>query len=457
VFILVDDLGWRDVGAFGSTFYETPNIDELASDGVRFTNAYAAAPICSPTRLSIMTGKYPARLNGTDWFGAPQPDDPYPMWWVNRYRRDELPLTTAEYTERMPLEEVTLAEALKDAGYSTFFAGKWHLGPEGYWPENQGFDVNKGGYTAGGPHSYFSPYKNPRLEDGPKGEQLPHRLAEETVKFIKNHKDQPFLAYLSFYSVHVPLQARKDLIQKYEKKKKEEGLEPRMGREDWREVRLNQTHPVYAGMVDAMDQAVGMVLGSLKDAGLDSNTIIFFMSDNGGLSTVNGYPTSNAPLRDGKGWLYEGGIREPMIIKWPGVTQAGTTNGTPVISTDFYPTILDMAELPPKSEQARDGVSLVPLLKGKKLDRKRIYWHFPHYSPQGGFPGSAVRQGKWKLIHNYETNRLQLYNLLDDISEAHNLVEQYPDTARILFQHLDKWRNDVGARMPIPINKDLKK
>lgn len=448
LFIMVDDLGWADVGCNNpETFYETPNINRLADEGMRFTNAYAACPVCSPTRASIMTGKYPARLNTTDYFGAPQPQT------VNRHWTRNKPLLPAPYNDRMPLEETSLAEALKEAGYATFFAGKWHLGPEGYWPEDQGFDVNKGGIQRGGPYGgkkYFSPYGNPRLEDGPDGEHLPDRLASETVKFIREHPDQPFLAYLSFYSVHTPLMAREDLKEKYVKKR--ESVPPEAwGQEGERKVRLVQNHAVYAGMVEAMDIAVGKVLTYLRETGLDENTVVFFMSDNGGLSTSEGHPTSNLPLRAGKGWLYEGGIREPMIIKWPGTTQPGSICEIPVISTDFYPTILDMANIPPEPDQHKDGISLVPLLEGrKKLDREGLFWHYPHYGNQGGSPGSAIRTGDYKLIEFFEDQHVELYHLGNDIGEKKNLADSIPEKANELMERLHSWQKETGARFPTP-------
>ncbi len=353
LFILVDDLGWRDLGAFGSSFYETPAIDALTKKGVKFTNAYAACPVCSPTRASIMAGKYPARLHTTDWFGAPQPSTVSNHWTKNK------PLLPAPYEENLPLSEVTLAETLKQNGYDTFFAGKWHLGETAdYWPENQGFDINKGGYAAGSPKGkgYFAPYANPRLADGPPGENLTSRLADETVSFIKQHKSgprsvgprsaRPFLAYLSFYSVHTPLQAPQDLLDKYIQKKKRLGLEDQWGQEGQQKVRLNQCLPVYGAMVESMDRAVGKVLTALSENNIEQETIVVFMADNGGLSTAEGHPTSNLPLRAGKGWLYEGGIREPLIIVWPGVTKAGQTSDQVVTSTDFYPTLLEMTGLP---------------------------------------------------------------------------------------------------------------
>jgi len=447
VFILVDDLGWKDLGCFGSSFYETPNIDRLAGESMKFTNAYAACPVCSPTRASIMTGKYPARMDNTDYFGAPQPDE------VHRHPTKNKPLLPAPYSENLALEEVTLAEAFKDAGYKTFFAGKWHLGEtEEHWPKRQGFDVNKGGHVWGGPYGgkkYFSPYGNPRLKDGPAGEHLPDRLATETVKFIQANRNKPFLAYLSFYSVHVPLMARDDLKQKYQAKKKKLGLKLGWVMEGEVKVRSVQENAVYAGMVEAMDQAVGKVLDALKEMGLDKNTAVFFMSDNGGFST-QGAPTSNLPLRCGKGWLYEGGIREPMMIKWPGVIKAGSTCAKPVISTDFYPTMLEMAGLGSKPEQHVDGMSIVGLLKGRPIDRGAIYWHYPHYGNMGCAPGSAIRDGDWKLIEWFEDGRLELYNLKRDIGEKTDLVDRHPEIVKRLHNKLVAWRKEVDAKYPSP-------
>jgi len=445
VFILVDDLGWKDLGCFGSSFYETPNIDELARRGMRFTSAYAACPVCSPTRASIVSGKYPARLATTDYFGAPQPDG------MSRHWTRSKPLLPAPYRDHLPLEETTLAEALAGAGYAAFFAGKWHLGGEGYSPEDQGFGINKGGNRTGSPRGgYFSPYKNPQLPDGPEGEHLPDRLAGESVRFIEQVCDQPFLLYLSFYSVHTPLQARKDLEEKYRTKAAGVSHEgPRFVPEGERKARQVQDHAVYGGMVEAMDAAVGKVTAALERRGLADSTAVVFMSDNGGLSTSEGSPTSNVPLRAGKGWLYEGGIREPMFIVWPGRTRAGSVCDVPVTSTDFYPTLLEMAGLPLRPEQHVDGTSLVPLLEGAgKIEREAIYWHYPHYGNQGGSPGSAVRSGDWKLIEFFENGRLELYNLKDDIGETRNLAAERPDVAAKLHALLEAWRTETGARMP---------
>ena len=445
LFFLVDDLGYMDIGANNpDCFYETPNVDRLARSGLRFTNGYAACPVCSPTRLSIMTGKYPSRTDATNWFSGARAERFAP----------------APLHDRMDLEEVTLAETLKEHGYATFFAGKWHLGPsEEFWPEQQGFDVNQGGWKLGGPYGpgkYFVPYGNPRLQDGPAGEHLPDRLAGETCKFIEEHKQGPFLAYLSFYSVHTPLISRDDLKQKYQAKAERLGLleKEQFAEEEQnflsnrpRQVRIVQSHAVYGGMVEAMDRAVGKVLDKLDELGLAENTAVFFTSDNGGLSTSEGSPTSNLPLRGGKGWLYEGGIREPYLIRWPGVTSPGATCDVPVISTDFYPTILSIAGLPPKPKQHRDGRSLVPLLEGQKnLVREALYWHYPHYGNQGGFPGGAIRMGDWKLLERFEDGRVHLFNLAEDIGEKNDLAEKYPQRVEEMREKLHAWYKDVDAK-----------
>ncbi|MGY8768273.1 MAG: sulfatase [Pirellulales bacterium] len=440
VFFLVDDLGYMDIGANNpNTFYETPNIDRLANSGMRFTNGYAANPVCSPTRLSIMSGKYPTRFDATNFFSGTRSGKFAPA-----------PLQSS-----LPLEEITLAEALKPLGYKTYFAGKWHLGPETHWPEHQGFDVNIGGHARGAPVApgrYFSPYGNPRLKDGPKGEHLTDRLADETCKFIEENKDQPFLAYLSFYSVHTPLMGKKDLIAKYQARADkitgeefadEEQVLPG-GKE--RKVRIVQKHAVYAAMMETMDAAIGKVIKKIHDVNVADKTVVFFMSDNGGLSTSEGSPTSNLPLRGGKGWLYEGGIREPWIIHWPGVTKPGSVEDTPVISNDFFPTILDIAGIPVKSGQV-DGVSLVSLLKqSSSLSDRLLYWHYPHYSNQGGIPGGAVRDGDWKLIERYEDGSVNLYNLKEDIGERNDVAAKHTDRANRMRTQLHNWYKEVDAK-----------
>ena len=438
VFFLVDDLGWADLKTFGSSFYDTPNCDRLAATGMKFTNAYAACPVCSPTRASIMTGRYPTRTGVTDYIGAP----------AGKAWRRNTRLLPATYTRQLELKEFTIAEALKENGYTTFFSGKWHLGNEGFWPEDQGFDINMGGHHRGGPYGgkkYFSPYGNPRLTDGPNGEHLPDRLATETVKFMAANKTNPFLAYLSFYSVHTPLISRTDLRDKYLARKKERGLEAQWGKEHNRKVRLTQEHAVYG--------AVGKVLDGLKKHNLENNTAVFFMSDNGGLSTSEGHPTSNLPLRGGKGWMYEGGIREPMMVRWPGVTKPGSVSDSPITSTDFFPTMMEMAGIKPKVPLPIDGVSFTAALRGKKYDRDAIYWHYPHYGNQGSAPTAAVREGDWKLIEWYEDNRKELFNLREDIGEKNNLAKKHPDKVNILAAKLAAWRKQTGARMPVPNNK----
>jgi arylsulfatase A-like enzyme len=444
VFFLADDLGRQDLGAYGSTFYETPNLDRLAREGAKFTDAYAACPVCSPTRASIMAGVWPQRTGITDYIGAPATPD---AWKRNTKLRP------APYTDRLALDAPTLAKAMKAAGYATFFAGKWHLGPEGWWPENQGFDQNLGGIDRGGPYGgkrYFSPYGNPRLTDGPDGEHLPDRLATETANFIATNKDRPFFAYYSFYDVHTPLMARPDLQEKYEAKRARLGLAGKWGREGPRDVRLVQEHAVYAAMVEAMDLAVGKVLAKLDELGLRENTLVIFTSDNGGLSTSEGWPTSNLPLRGGKGWMYEGGIREPLLVRWPGVTAPGSTVAAPVSSPDFFPTLLDAAGAKPAPGQTLDGISLRAVLRGGAAPDRALFWHYPHYGNQGGAPAAAIRRGPWKLIHWFEDDRAELFNLADDLAETRDLAAREPARVTALRAELTAWQRSVGAKFPIP-------
>ena len=445
VFILVDDLGYMDIGANNpDTFYETPQIDQLAVSGMRFTNGYAANPVCSPTRYSIMTGKFPSRIDATNFFAGKRSGTFLP----------------APLNDRMPLEETTIAELLQGEDYTTFFAGKWHLGPnQDFWPTRQGFDFNQGGHVAGGPFKagkYFSPYANPRLLDGPKGEHLTARLANETVKFIEEHQDEPFLAYLSFYSVHTPLMAPGPLVEKYREKAKRLGLidKEAFGDEEqvWssakpRRVRQLQTHATYAAMVESMDTAVGRVLNTLDQLGLADNTIVCLTSDNGGLSTSEGSPTSNLPLRGGKGWLYEGGIREAFLVRAPGVTSPGSVCDEPVMSIDFYPTLAELLQIEIDEHQTVDGMSLVSLLRGGEgLKRSSLYWHYPHYSNQGGFPGGAIRKGDWKLIERYEDGRKHLYHLGQDVGERQDLASQHPGRVAEMTSDLHAWYQQVDAK-----------
>ncbi|MBM79255.1 MAG: sulfatase, partial [Planctomycetaceae bacterium] len=393
-----------------------------------------------------MTGKYPSRVDATNWFSG----------------KRSAKFLPAPLHERMDLGEQTLAETLHHAGYKTAFFGKWHLGrtPD-FWPEAQGFDFNIGGHNRGSPPGgYFAPFKNPRLEDGPKGQHLTKRLTDEVLKALDEvHKD-PFLVYLSFYTVHTPLQAPKDLVEKYRTKaaKLYPGDVQDFGPEEqvWpnakpRQARIVQRHPTYAAMVEAMDTSVGRVLSKLQQLGVSDNTVVCFMSDNGGLSTSEGSPTSNLPLRGGKGWLYEGGIREPYLIRWPGVTKPGSTSDHPVISTDFYPTMLDIAGIDALPEQTQDGVSLVPILKGADaIDREALYWHYPHYSNQGGFPGGAIRMGDFKLIERYEDGQVHLYNLKDDIGERKDIAKQHADRVTSMRKRLHTWYKDVDAKFLQP-------
>ncbi|MCX6889921.1 MAG: sulfatase [Verrucomicrobia bacterium] len=439
VFILADDFGWADLACCGSTFHETPHLDRLAARGMRFTDAHAACSVCSPTRASILTGKYPARLHLTDWLPG-------------RADASNQKLKRPAIISQLPLEEVTIAEALHEAGYRTGFIGKWHLGGTNYYPENQGFDLNVGGCQRGSPPSYFSPYRIPNLPDGPKGEYLTDRLTDEALKFIAGAGKKPFLLYLSHYAVHNPQQAKPALVEKY--KAKAARLPPSTGPEFRPEgknmARQIQNQPVYAAMVESLDQSVGRIMQKLAELGLAENTIILFTSDNGGLSTSEGAPTSNLPLRAGKGWHYEGGVREPLMVCWPGVTRPGSVCREPMISTDYYPTLLEMAGLPPRPQQHVDGVSIVPLLKGGTQPERPLFWHYPHYSNQGGGPGGAVRVGNFKLVEWFEDMRVELFNLRADLGEKHDLASQMPEKTAALRKLLHDWRQGIHADMPSP-------
>lgn len=448
LFILIDDLGWRDVSCCGSDFYETPNIDRLADEGMLFTDAYAACPVCSPTRASILSGKYPARVGVTNYIGGDAKGR----------------VIDAPYIDHLPLSEKTLASALRDGGYTTWHVGKWHLGEEAYWPEKQGFDVNVGGCHMGCPwHGYFSPYNIPTLPNGPDGEYLPDRLGQEAAELIRDCGDTPFFLHMSFYLVHCPLQAKPEKIAKYEAKVKALGLDKRKTIEEGDffpcehkkkqriQRRLLQSHPTYAAMIESLDENVGLLLDTLEETGKAENTIVVFTSDNGGLSTSEGSPTCNLPLAEGKGWMYEGGTREPLLVRWPGAIAPGSTCEVPVTSPDFYPTFLEAAGLPLLPEQHVDGVSLVPLLKGEDhLERDAIFWHYPHYGNQGGTPGCSMRSGDFKLIEFFEDGALQLYNLRDDPGEERNLAADLPEVATTLHARLVAWREEIDAIIPEP-------
>jgi len=443
VFILADDLGYTDLSCMGSKYYETPNIDQIARNGMVFTNGYSACQVCSPSRASILTGKFPARHGITNWIGEASGED-----WrkMNRYSK----LLPADYVHNLPKEYITLPEALKEAGYKTFFAGKWHLGRKGSWPEDHGFDINMGGWDAGSPKGgYFSPYENPNLPDGPGGENLEMRLANETVKFMKGNKDKPFLAYLSFYAVHGPIQTTNAKWQKYRDKAGEMGIAPDgFAMEHHLPYRLHQDNPVYAGLVESMDDAVGVVLNALKELGLDKNTIVIFTGDNGGVTSGDSYSTNNAPLRGGKGYQWEGGIREPYFIEVPWMNLSGKNCDVPVSGTDFYPTILDLAGLPLQPGQHKDGISLLPLLKGEQIGDRSLIWHYPHYGNQGGDPSSIIRRGDWKLIHYYEDGHEELYNLKDDLSETNDVAKNNQDKVKQLNSELFDYLKTVNAQFP---------
>jgi len=435
--ILIDDMGWRDVGFMGSRYYETPNIDRLAAQGMVFTNAYANAPNCAPTRACLMSGQYGPR-HGVYTVGTSQ-----------RGKAAGRKLIPIPNRTTLPAKTVTLAESLKRAGYTSASMGKWHLGsdPE-LGPVGQGFDVNVAGNTAGNPRSYFSPYRNKDLPDGPKGEYLTDRLTQEALAFIEANRARPFFLYLPHYAVHTPIQAKKQLIAKYQAKPPSGG----------------QSNPKYAAMIESVDQGVGALMAKLGQLNLAENTVVIFFSDNGGvggyreLGIQGGEITSNKPLRGGKGMLYEGGIREPMVVRWPAIVKAGTRCDVPVIGLDFYPTILEIAGLAKEPGQVLDGESLMPLLaQTGTLKRDALFWHFPAYL-QGGrgtwrtTPAGAIRQGDFKLIEFFEDSSLELYNLKDDIGETKNLAERMPDKTRALHQRLVAWRTAVKAPVPTERN-----
>ena len=445
VFFLVDDLGWADVGCFGSTFYETPNIDGLCASGMKFSHGYAACPVCSPTRASIMTGRHPVRVDITDWIpGMVAKPDHYPKF-KHVYDRDNL-----------ALDEVTIAEVLKQNGYATFFAGKWHLGDEGHWPTDQGFDVNVGGNSKGSPPGgYYAPWTNPTLKANNKGEYLTERLTEESLKFLDTRdEEKPFLLYLAYYNVHTPITPYKKRIEHYQQKRAEQFNDetPTIDEHDVVST-VRQDNAAYASMVAAVDDSVGSILGKLEQLGIDENTVVVFFSDNGGLCTSpRKGPTSNLPLRSGKGWLYEGGVREPMIIRAPGVAKPGSETDVPVVSMDFFPTILELAGLSTMPDLHVDGVSLVPLLAGKGEPAQReFYWHYPHYHGSRWKPGASIRDGDWKLIEFIHHDKVELYNLKRDPGEQTELSKSNPEKTRELLEKLHAWQRNMNARMPEPL------
>ena len=429
VFFLIDDLGWMDIGANGSNYYKTPHIDQLAKEGMRFTNGYAACNVCSPTRAAIMAGKYPARLLLTQWL-------PSGRWDAKKNKLQE-----ARYLSNLPLEEFTVAEALREGGYKTAFMGKWHLGPlPYYYPEHQGFDINVAGRDYGAPGSYWYPFEGswriPTTDlkvfkespiEGKEGDYLTDRLMEEGDKFIREHSEKPFFLMMSLYAVHSPLQGKPGKVARYEKVPEEQ----------------RQGDPRYAAMVETVDDGVGRLMTALRDKEIEENTLVIFTSDNGGMSKA----TDNSPLRANKGSNYEGGLRVPVIVKWPGVTEPGSISDEPVISTDFYPTILGATGLPKRPLQHVDGVDLSSVLKGRsRIDRQSLFWHYPHYNqhPQS-FPATVIRKGHWKLIEILDTGELELYNLALDVGEQNNLADVHSGLAQSLLAEMRAWRAEVNA------------
>ncbi len=416
LFVLMDDLGWHDLGPYGNTFIDTPNLNTFARESVRFTNAYAACPVCSPTRASIMTGQYPARLHLTDWI-------PGRKQWP--YAK----LLTPSFNQFLPTANPTLAETLAPRGYRTAAIGKWHLGGPGHLPTDRGFALNIAGSAAGSPPSYFGPLQLPGLRLEP-GEFLTQRLTYEGARFIAADPATPFFLYQAQFTVHIPLQARQAVIAKYRRRN------------------TGDVDPVYCAMVESADDSMGRLMRALDDSGQASNTIVVFFSDNGGVRFQATEPkpiTNNSPLRAGKGHLFEGGIREPFMIRWPGVTRAGATIDTPVSSIDFFPTLCQAVATSPGKV---DGQSLVPLLGGRRPAERPLFWHYPHYSDQGGRPSGAVRLGEWKLIEFYEDGRLELFHLSDDPGERRNQARREPARAKSLHSLLADWRRSVNAAMP---------
>ena len=465
VFILIDDLGWRDLSCTGSGFYETPNIDRFREQGMRFTRAYAAGPVCSPTRASLLSGKYPAAVGVTDWINHERPGDAPAGHCRGR-------LLDAPYLDHLPLEECSPASALREGGYQTWHVGKWHLGREPWYPENHGFEVNIGGCHQGSPGrgGYFSPWSIDTLReaDVPEGTYLTDYLTDKTLKLLRDRdRSRPFFLNLWYYSVHTPIEAKADKIQKYKEKAKRMGLDvlpsleigdfyPCEHKKSLRiERRILQSDPVYAAMIESLDENIGRLMEELISLGLDEETLVIFSSDNGGLSSAAGSPTCNLPLAEGKGWMYEGGLRVPLLIRWPHKVRAGSLSDTPVNSPDLYPTLLEAAGLPLRPEQHRDGESLLPLLEERgALKREALYWHYPHYGNNGGTPGSSILTAPWKLIEFFEHRRIELYNLDEDPGEQHDLSSFEKDRANRLLSRIRQWRAENEARIPV-VNPDF--
>ena len=462
LFILIDDMGWRDLSCYGSTFYESPNIDRLFAEGMHFTDAYAACPVCSPTRASIMTGRYPARVGVTNYID-----------WQKKRHPLRGRVIDAPYIDHLPRSERSLAAALKDGGYAAWHVGKWHLGYADSYPEKHGFDVNIGGCEWGMPiHGHFSPWGLPNLPDEnvPENTYLDDYLTDRAVDLLRNRDPgQPFYLNLSYYAVHAPVDAKEEDIQYFREKASRLGLDkaenvfregdfhPYERSRDKRVVhRCIQSNPAFAAMVLNLDRNIGRVLEALSETGAADDTMIVFTSDNGGLSTSGkAPPTCNAPLAFGKGWVEEGGVREPLIVRWPGVVSAGSVCREPVTSPDFYPTILEACGRPLEPAQHVDGKSFMPALRGEPFERGPIFWHYPHYSNCGGHPGCSVRRGAYKLIEFFEDGHLELYDLCNDVGETKNLAGERPAIRDELLALLHEWQDDVGAVQMAP-NPDWK-
>ncbi|WP_343330717.1 sulfatase [Polaribacter staleyi] len=427
VFLLVDDLGFGDFGCYGAQFNETPNIDKLASQGMLFKNAYAAATVCSPSRGAILTGQYPARTHLTDWIAG--------------HEFPNAKLSVPDWNIRIEHQLTTLPEALKEGGYATAFFGKWHLMPsnqpdfEEHYPTNHGFDINVGGREWGQPKGkgkYFSPFEMPNLDDGKPGDFLTDKLTDAALQFIDTtNKKNPFLLYFSYYTVHGPVMCPPKLEEKYKEKAK-----------NFINSKNEYINPKRAGMVEALDNSVGRLVEKLEELGISENTIIVLTGDNGG-----NFDETTGGLKGYKGFSHEGGVREPLIVKWPGKTKGGSVSDEVVIGTDFYPTFLDVANLPLRPKDHKDGISMLPLLNGtsKKLDRDTFYWHYPHYHRTK--PYGAIRKGNYKLIQFFEDGRLELYDLSVDPNETHNIAVTQPEIASKLLENLKEWQVSVGTQM----------
>lgn len=458
IIILADDLGWADLSCYGSSFYETPRLDELAKQGIKFTQNYTSSPVCSPTRASLLTGKNPIKTGVTDWIKGRQ---------ANGIAKPYEKLIAQPTAYQLALEEKTLAEIAVANGYKTMLSGKWHLGEEEkFYPENHGFQINKGGWGSGSPKGkindttggFFTPYQNPKLKDGPKGEYLTDRLTNECLAFIENNKQEPFFLLYSLYAVHNPLQAPTTLVNKYKAKQKQLNLNDKdrfVKNEDWMKYEPNwkrrviQDHPTYAAMIENMDWNIGKILDKLNELNIADNTIIVFTSDNGGLSTAEGSPTTNGSLRNGKGWLHEGGIRVPLILYWKNKTATAVTSNTPIITTDLFVTINNAINKNASKSNDVEGSDIFQLMKdSSKYNTRTLYWFYPHYSNQGGKPSAAIRQGNYKLIYNFEDSTIELYDIQKDISEKSNLAETKKQLAQKLKKSLFVWLNKNKATYP---------